>query len=335
MYNRAQKYNKTYKLFTNYLPNFIPLKVYNSTNDFFSAAPIVLTIGTFDGVHAGHLAVIDVLRRKAKEIGGKTALLTFQPHPRVILHPDNHGLKLLNTMEERMSLLDDAGLDFLIVEKFNLELSRFTPLEYVKNLLAEGIKPSIVVIGDDHRFGRNRDGDFNALKEMSKMFGFEVIALDAEHINNIRVSSTKIRDAIYNGDVEHASELLTQDFPLSGEVVKGEQLGRGIGYPTANLQIEDDLKIIPANGAYAVWAQTQKCKKHMAMLNIGQRPTVSDTSSISIEVNLLDFNGDLYGQKLKIEFVKKIRDERKFSDVDELKSALESDAKFTREILKS
>ena len=335
MYNRAQKYNKTYELFANYLPNFIPLEVYNSTNDFFSAEPVVITIGTFDGVHAGHLAVIDVLRRKAQEIGGKTALLTFQPHPRVILHPGNHGLKLLNTMEERMSLLEGAGLDFLIVEEFNLELSRLTPLEYVKNLLAEGINPSIVVIGDDHRFGRNREGDFNALKEMGKIFGFEVIALDAEYINDIRVSSTKIRDAIYNGDVEHASELLTQDFPLSGEVVKGEQLGRGIGYPTANLQIEGDLKIIPATGAYAVWAQTQKGKKYMAMLNIGERPTVSETSSISIEVNLLDFDGDLYGQKLKIKFVKRIRDERKFSDVDELKSALESDEKFTREILKS
>ncbi|MBM71281.1 MAG: riboflavin biosynthesis protein RibF [Crocinitomicaceae bacterium] len=335
MYNRLQKYNKTYELFTNYLPNFILLEVYNSTNDFFSADPVVLTIGTFDGVHAGHLAVINVLRRKAQEIEGKTALLTFQPHPRVILHPGNHGLKLLNTMEERMSLLEGAGLDFLIVQEFNLELSRLTPLEYVKKLLTKGIKPSIIVIGDDHRFGRNRDGDFNALKEMGKIFGFEVIALDAEHINDIRVSSTKIRDAIYNGDVDYASELLTQNFSLSGEVVKGDQLGRGIGYPTANLQIEDDLKIIPANGAYAVWAQTQKGKKHMAMLNIGQRPTVSDTSSISIEVNLLDFDGDLYNQKLKIEFVKRIRDERKFSDIDELKSALDSDEKFTREILKS
>jgi riboflavin kinase/FMN adenylyltransferase len=306
------------------------LEVYNSTNDFFSAEPVVLTFGTFDGVHAGHRAVIDVLRQKADEIGGKTALLTFQPHPRVILHPGNHGLKLLNTLDERMSLLEDSGLDYLIIEEFNLDLSRLTPLEYVKNLLAEGIKPSIVVIGDDHRFGRNREGDFSALKEMGKMFGFDVIALDAEHINDIRVSSTKIREAIYYGDVEHASELLTKEFPLSGKVVKGKQLGRDIGYPTANLEIENDLKILPANGAYAVIVTIPNGDQHLAMLNIGKRPTVSDSDSVSIEVNILDFNGDLYDQNLEVKFIKRIRGEQKFQSVEELKTALQKDETFVR-----
>ena len=220
------------------------MEVYNSTNNFNSTEPVVLTIGTFDGVHAGHRAVIDVLRRKADEIGGKTALLSFHPHPRVILHPGNHGLKLLNTMNERKQLLEDAGLDYLIIEEFNLDLSRLTPLEYVKNLLSEGIKPQIVVIGDDHRFGRNREGDFNALSEMGKMFGFEVVALGAEFVNDIRVSSTKIRHAIYDGDVVHASELLTRNFPLTGKVVEGQKLGRCIGYPTANLKLESDIKIL-------------------------------------------------------------------------------------------
>ena len=214
MYNRAQKYNRINKNFPSRLPNFTPLKVYESTKDFFSSDPVVLTIGTFDGVHAGHLAVIDVLRKTAVEIGGKTALLTFHPHPRVILHPSNHGLKLLNTLDERRRLLEGAGLDFLIVEEFNLELSRLTPLEYVKNLFAEGIKPAAVVIGDDHRFGRNREGDFNALREMGKMFDFEVIALDAKYVQDIRVSSTKVRSAVEKGDVAHATELLTRPFPL-------------------------------------------------------------------------------------------------------------------------
>ena len=284
-----QKYNKTYELFALYLPNFIPLEVYKSINEFFSEDPIVLTIGTFDGVHAGHRAVIDVLSQKAEEIGGKTALLTFHPHPRVILHPDNHGLKLLNTIEERMELLEGAGLDFLIIEEFNLELSRLTPLEYVKNLLAEGIKPSIVVIGDDHRFGRNREGDFNALEEMGKMFGFEVIALDAEYVNDIRVSSTKIRQAIYQGDMQIASEFLTETFPLVGRVIKGQKLGRDLGFPTANIEVDKELKIIPKNGAYAVWAITPDGNKRKAMLNIGERPTVSDSSNTSVEVNILDF----------------------------------------------
>lgn len=309
------------------------MEVYKSTNDFFSEDPIVLTIGTFDGVHAGHRAVIDVLRQKAKEIGGKTALLTFHPHPRVILHPDNHGLKLLNTMEERMELLEGAGLDFLIIEDFNLELSRLTPLEYVKNLLAEGIKPSIVVIGDDHRFGRNREGDFHALKEMGKMFGFEVIALDAEYVNDIRVSSTKIRQAIYQGDMQIASEFLTETFPLVGRVIKGQKLGRDLGFPTANIEVDKELKIIPKNGAYAVWAITPDGNKRKAMLNIGERPTVSDSSNTSVEVNILDFSEDLYGENLEVRFVKRLREERRFSNVDELKAALIDDENSVRKIL--
>ncbi len=309
------------------------MEVYKSTNNFFAEDPIVLTIGTFDGVHAGHRAVIDVLSQKAEEIGGKTALLTFHPHPRVILHPDNHGLKLLNTMEEKMALLEGAGLDFLIVQKFNLELSRLTPLEYVKNLLVEGIKPSIVVIGDDHRFGRNREGDFNALEEMGKMFGFEVIALDAEYVNDIRVSSTKIREAIYLGDMQIASEFLTETFPLVGMVVKGQKLGRDLGFPTANIEVDKELKIIPKNGAYAVWAITPDGTKRKAMLNIGERPTVSDSSNTSIEVNILDFSEELYGENLEIRFVKRLREERRFANVDELKAALIDDENAVRKIL--
>ena len=309
------------------------MEVYKSTNEFFSEAPIVLTIGTFDGVHAGHHAVIDVLRQKAKKIGGKTALLTFHPHPRVILHPDNHGLKLLNTMEERMELLEGAGLDFLIIEEFNLELARLTPLEYVKNLLAEGIKPSIVVIGDDHRFGRNREGDFNALKEMGKMFGFEVIALDAEYVNDIRVSSTKIRQAIYQGDMQIATEFLTENFPLVGRVVKGQKLGSDLGFPTANIEVDKELKIIPKNGAYAVWAITPDGTKRKAMLNIGERPTVSDSSNTSIEVNIFDFSEDLYGENLEVRFVKRLREERRFANIDELKAALIDDENAVRKIL--
>ena len=236
-------------------------------------------------------------------------------------------------MEERMALLESAGLDYLIIEEFNLELSRLTPLEYVKNLLAEGIKPSIVVIGDDHRFGRNREGDFNALEEMGKMFGFEVIALDAEYVNDIRVSSTKIREAIYLGDMQIASEFLTETFPLVGMVVNGQKLGRDLGFPTANIEVDKELKIIPKNGSYAVWAITPDGTKRKAMLNIGERPTVSDSSNTSIEVNILDFSEELYGENLEIRFVKRLREEKRFANVDELKAALIDDENAVRKIL--
>jgi len=310
------------------------LKVHDSANNFLSSEPIVLTIGTFDGVHAGHRAVIDVLKEKAEAIGGETALLTFSPHPRVILHPENHGLKLLNTLEERKQLLDGAGLDHLIVEKFTQDLSRLTPLDYVKGLLAEGIKPAIVVIGDDHRFGRNREGDFNSLKEMGMMFGFEVVALDAEYINDIRVSSTKIRSAILDGQISYAEELLTEPFPLNGIVVEGEKLGRTLGFPTANLRVDDELKIIPKNGVYAVKVKLEHTEWMPAMLNIGERPTVANVKNnpLTIEVNIFDFEGDIYRNNVKLSFVERIRDEKKFSDIDELRSAITNDKNRALEI---
>ena len=182
-------------------------------------------------------------------------------------------------------------------------------------------------------FGRNREGDFNALKEMGKMFGFEVIALEAEYVNDIRVSSTKIRQAIDQGDMQIASEFLTENFLLVGRVVKGHKLGRDLGFPTANIEVDKELKIIPKNGAYAVWATTPDGTKRKAMLNIGERPTVSDSNNISIEVNILDFSEDLYGENLEIRFVKRLRGERQFANVDELKAALIDDENAVRKIL--
>jgi riboflavin kinase/FMN adenylyltransferase len=311
------------------------LKVHNSASKFHSSEPIVLTIGTFDGVHAGHRAVIGVLKDKATEIGGKTALLTFHPHPRVILHPENHGLKLLNTLKERKLLLESAGLDHLIVQEFNKELSRLTPLDYVKSLLAEGIKPAVVVIGDDHRFGRNREGTFNGFVELGRMFGFQVIALEAEYVNDIRVSSTKIRTSISDGNLSYAGELLTKQFPLSGIVVEGQQIGRTLGFPTANLLVEDDLKIIPANGVYAVWSKTKDSKWMKAILNIGNRPTVTGSDSPSIEVHILDFTGDLYTKQVHLSFVERIRDEKKFENIEELKAAINRDKSLAEDILEN
>jgi riboflavin kinase/FMN adenylyltransferase len=308
------------------------LKVHHLDNGFSSEKPIVLTIGTFDGVHAGHRSVISVLAEKAELIGGETALLTFDPHPRMVLYPENHGLKLLNTIEEKRSLLANAGLDNLIIAHFDLDLARLTPLEYVRGLLAEGIKPKEVVIGDDHRFGRNREGAFDDLHEMGVMFGFGVTALDAKHVKAVRVSSTKVRGAIEEGNVRFAGELLGRPFPLSGVVVKGDQIGRTLGFPTANIELKDELKIVPGNGAYAVWGRIEGEEWMAGMLNIGKRPTLNSIKS-TIELHFIGYEGDCYGKTIDVRFIDKLRNEKKFSSVNELSAALKKDKITTLDIL--
>ncbi len=335
MYNRLQKYNAIYEINTLFDHNLTLLKVYLKIESFYSKKPVVLTIGTFDGVHAGHRAVIDVLKAKANKINGETALLTFSPHPRVVLHPDNHNLRLLNTRKEKEALLENAGLDHLIVVHFDIALSRLTPLDYVRKLLAEGIKPTEIVIGDDHRFGRNREGSFNSLKEMGLMFNFNVTALNAERIREIRVSSTKAREAIIEGQIEHANDLLSHPFPLSGTVVEGDKLGQTIDFPTANLKLSDPLKIVPMDGVYVVWARINEGKWMKGMMNIGCRPSVIKTASgeTTIEVHLLGYAGNCYGQFIEVRIVKRLRDEMLFNGLNDLKAALRRDRDETIELL--
>jgi riboflavin kinase/FMN adenylyltransferase len=332
----VQKYNTSCENNRLLEHNFTVLKVHLKIESFYSEKPILLTIGTFDGVHAGHRAVIDVLKEKANKINGETALLTFAPHPRVVLHPDNHNLRLLNTMSEKQALLENSGLDHLIIAHFDLSLARLTPLEYVRKLLAEGIKPTEIVIGDDHRFGRNREGEFHNLKEMGTMFNFNVTALEAEKVSDVRVSSTKVRTAISEGRVHHAKELLTHYFPLSGLVVKGDKLGSTIGFPTANIELEDEIKIIPKEGVYVVWARINEGQWMKGMMNIGCRPSVIKTEigETRIEVHLIGYEGDCYGQNLDVRFVKRLRDEKKFEGLTELKAALNRDKNKALEILK-
>ena len=333
---RVQKYNVIYEINTLFDHNLTHLKVHLKIEGFYSKKPIVLTIGTFDGVHAGHRAVIEVLKEKANKINGETALLTFSPHPRVVLHPDNHNLKLLNSRKEKEALLENAGLDHLIVVHFDIALSRLTPLDYVRKLLAEGIKPTEIVVGDDHRFGRNREGSFSSLKEMGLMFNFNVTALNAERIREIRVSSTKARDAIIEGQIEHANDLLSHPFPLSGTVVEGEKLGQTIDFPTANLKISDPLKIVPMDGVYVVWARINEGKWMKGMMNIGCRPSVIkiDSGEKTIEVHLIGYKGECYGQAIEVRIVKRLRDEMLFNGLNELKAALSRDRDETLELLK-
>ena len=330
-----QKYNTIYEINTLFDHNLTLLKVHLKIESFYSKKPVVLTIGTFDGVHAGHRALIDVLKAKANKINGETALLTFSPHPRVVLHPDNHNLRLLNTRKEKEALLENAGLDHLIVVHFDIALSRLTPLDYVRKLLAEGIKPTEIVIGDDHRFGRNREGSFNSLKEMGLMFHFNVTALNAERIREIRVSSTKAREAVIKGQIEHANDLLSHPFPLSGTVVEGDKLGQTIDFPTANLKLSDPLKIVPMDGVYVVWARINEGKWMKGMMNIGCRPSVIKTAAgkTTIEVHFIGYAGNCYGQVVEVRFVKRLRDEMNFNGLTELKAALRRDRDETLEIL--
>jgi riboflavin kinase/FMN adenylyltransferase len=311
--------------------------VHHHASEFLSATngsePTVLTVGTFDGVHMGHRAVIKQLQAVAARHNASTTLLSFHPHPRVVLDPEHHGLKLLNTLSERQALLESTGLDHLVLHPFTTELSQLTPWEYAKTLLGDCIKPVAVVIGDDHRFGRHRSGNFSTLQTLGEALGFEVLALEAQTVDDIRVSSTKVREALKHGNVEEANLWLGSRYPTTGRVVHGEALGRTLGYPTANLDVEDPLKLLPARGVYAVWCQLPDGAWHPAMANVGLRPTVSISDTPTLEVHVIGQEGDWYGQQLNLRWVAWMRGEVEFASTEELKLALDTDLSRATQLL--
>ena len=268
------------------------MKVYNHIDEFRPGKNPVVTTGTFDGVHLGHQQIISRLKEVAKKCEGETVLLTFFPHPRMVLFPDYKPL-LLNTLDEKIALLEKAGIDHLIVHPFNREFSMLSSTEFISGILVDKLHTKKLVIGHDHHFGKNREGSFDHLKEFGPIYGFEVEEIPAREVENIGVSSTKIRKSLQSGDVETAEAFLGYRYMLSGTVVKGRMVGRSIDFPTANLQVHDAYKLIPADGVYAVTVGRGK-EKLKGMLNIGMRPTV-DGKERTIEVNILDFNADLYG----------------------------------------
>jgi len=294
-----------------------------------ASTPVVLTIGTFDGVHAGHRAVLELLKKRAAQAGAETVLLTFDPHPRMVLHPESHGLALLNTLEEKEALLSQTGLHHLVIQPFHSDLARMTPLEYIRQLIGEGIQPKVVVVGYDHRFGRNREGDFAILTELGALFGFEVEELPAQHVDDTRVSSTKVRQALMAGDIADANHWLQSPYALTGRVVHGDQIGRTLGFPTANLGGIDALKLIPGNGVYLAQASFAGTDvSHPALVNVGSRPTISRANGAGeprVEAHLLGFQGDCYGQTLTLAFTERIRDERKFPNRAALLEAMQAD----------
>lgn len=309
------------------------MKVYHSIDSFESHHNAVVTTGTFDGVHVGHRRIIQRLVEVAKQHDGESVLLTFHPHPRLVLQPDME-LKLLTNLEEKINLLEQTGLDHLIIHPFTVDFSRTSSLEFVRNLIVNKIGAKHLVIGYDHHFGRNREGSFEHLKEFGPVYGFDVEEIPAQDVDDVKVSSTKIRQALNEGDVETAKTYLTYPFHVTGWVVKGDQIGQSIGFPTANVEINDKNKLIPSDGVYAVRLRMpkQSANFYYGMCNIGHRPTVHGTER-RIEVNVFDFKGYLYGDKLVVEFLHRIRSEKKFDSIEELKNQLKKDESEARSIL--
>ncbi|MCE2741395.1 MAG: bifunctional riboflavin kinase/FAD synthetase [Sphingobacteriales bacterium] len=307
------------------------MKVYTNITELPRIKNAIVTQGTFDGVHIAHQAILKQLKEIARNKGGETVLITFDPHPRTILFPEDHGLQLLNTPDEKIALLEKEGIDHLVILPFTKEFSRLSSLDFIKNILIDGIGTKYLVIGYNHRFGKNREGSFEHLKDFAPEYGFEIMEISAQDLDEVAVSSTKIRTALLHGDVSLASRFLGKPYSLAGKVIEGKQLGRTIGYPTANIQIQHDLKLVPQDGVYAVWVWIQN-NKYGGMLNIGQNPTVEGKER-SIEVNIFDFSESIYNQIISVQFVDKLRDEVKFNSLEELKSCLYMDKLQTLQIL--
>ncbi|RAK65208.1 bifunctional riboflavin kinase/FAD synthetase [Hymenobacter edaphi] len=295
----------------------------------------VVTSGTFDGVHLGHHKILQRLQEVARLSGGPSVVITYWPHPRLVLapppaHPDPKPLHLLNTLEERIEKLAGYGVDYLLIVPFTREFAEWTSEQYIRELLLDTVGTAKLVIGYDHRFGKNREGSFEYLQQHAAEYGLEVEEIPREDVDAVGVSSTRIRRALEAGDVGTAARYLGYDYPFTGTVVRGQQLGRTIGYPTANIRCEEALKQVPGRGVYAVMATTAAGTRHPAMLNIGVRPTVGGSLQETVEAHLLDFDGDLYDQPLTVQFVARLRDEQKFSGLDALKAQLAQDADAAR-----
>jgi riboflavin kinase/FMN adenylyltransferase len=296
------------------------MKIYHQLADFHPPHFSIVTSGTFDGVHLGHQKILARLKELATRKQGETVLLTYWPHPRLILQPEDKSLRLLSTLSEKVNLLEEMGVDHLIILPFTKELSQMSSEEFIREILVDKIQTKTLVIGYDHKFGKNREGSFEYLQSHSHLFGFAIEEISRQDVDDLGVSSTKIRTALAQGDISTANKYLGRPYDLSGQVVNGQQIGRSLGFPTANIQIADDFKLLPRDGAYAVHAEVNSIQ-YKAILNIGDRPTV-DGEKKTIEAHLIDFKGNLYGQELRIYFQEFLREEKKFESLDALKNQL-------------
>jgi riboflavin kinase / FMN adenylyltransferase len=298
----------------------------------------VITIGTFDGVHSGHNQIIGQLKAAAKEVDGETVIITFHPHPRRVVGGQQNALRLLNTLSERIELLEKSGIDHLVIVPFTEDFAQQLAIDYIENFLISHFAPHTIIIGYDHRFGRNREGNYQLLEALKEKHGYRILEISEKILHNVTISSTRVRQALLNGSVCEANEFLGYPYFLQGEVVEGKKLGRTIGYPTANIRLNDEEKLVPANGVYAVKAclitkEGPNVPQFDGMMNIGVRPTVDGTSR-TIEVNIFNFDREIYGETLRVYFFKRLRGEVRFDGLEALKNQLAKDKEESSRIMK-
>lgn len=307
------------------------MNVFPSISEFNSTKKTIVTIGTFDGVHIGHQKIIEKLIQETKKADCESLILTFFPHPKMVLNGSS-SIKLLNTINEKSSLLEKMGLDNLVIHPFDKKFSNLSAEEFVKTILVDSFNLKKIIIGYDHRFGNNRAANIDDLISFGKKYDFEVEQISAQEIDSVSVSSTKIRDAITDGNMIIANEFLGYDYILSGKIITGKQLGRTIGFPTANIKIEENYKLIPKNGVYIVKSHLQE-KTVFGIMNIGLNPTVNG-EDLSIEVHFLDFEADLYNKNITVSVIARIRDEQKFTSIDLLKAQIQEDKNYAISFIK-
>jgi riboflavin kinase / FMN adenylyltransferase len=299
------------------------MNVYQGIEEFKNLPSAVVTIGTFDGVHVGHQKILSRLKELAESSKGESVVLTFFPHPRMVLQPDDNDLKLITTMNERVELLRKYGVQHLIIQPFSKEFSRMSAMEFVRDILVNKIGTKTLVIGYDHHFGRNREGSLKDLEEMSNVYNYRIEEIPKQVIDDAAISSTKIRNALLSGDIQTANHLLGHDFSLSGHVVDGDKIGRSLGFPTANISIAESYKLIPESGIYAAMIKI-KDKMYKGMLYIGYRPVLNG-KRLSIEVNIFDFNESIYNHHITVYLKEHIREDMGFKNVEMLKKKMEED----------
>ena len=300
------------------------MQVHYNLSDFPSLSFPVVTTGTFDGVHLGHQTIIARLKELSFKFDGQSVVITYHPHPRMVLQPNNTELEILNILPEKIARLEQLGVDHLLIIPFDSSFASLTSEEFIRKILVDVVHTRKLVIGYDHHFGKNREGSFDHLVEYGPKYGFDVEEIPAQDIDQVAVSSTKIREALRKGDIQVANRYLGYAYPFNGKVMKGRQLGRKIEFPTANLEILPNRKLIPANGVYAVNVIVENAI-YNGMMNIGFRPTVSDEKLRTIEVHIFDFDNDIYEKEIKVRMITRIRDEIRFKGIDELREQLKKD----------
>lgn len=299
------------------------MKVFRSLDQFETGHHAVATIGTFDGVHFGHRTILNRVIESAKNRNGESVVISFDPHPRLFLYPDDNPLRLLQTIEEKIERLEKLGIDKVLLIPFDKQFSRLTSYQFIEQILVQTVGIEEIVIGYDHRFGKNRTGGIEELRNYKETYGYEVEEIPAQQVDNAKVSSTKIRNALTAGDVSTANRYLGYAYPLTGTVVQGEKLGRKIGFPTANIQPNSRHKLIPGEGVYLASLLVDG-EEHFGMLNIGKKPTVGKFP-LGLEINLFDFDSDIYGKEVTLKFLRWVREDKKFDGLDPLIAEINND----------